>query len=398
MTKNSQTYQSNIWKLYVIKAIRWFLLIMPVIVPFFKANGLSMKEVMLLQSIMAVSIVVMEVPSGYLSDLFGRKWAMVLGVAFAFLGMLIMGFATGFWGFAVTEICLGIGASFVSGADSALLYDSLLSDQKEGEFIKYQGRLTSIGSISEASAAILGGVLAAWWIRAPVFVHSAILFAGLFLAWSIKEPIRNKMKATETKQNFKKVFQFIKEHPRVKWWLLYTGIVGTATLTTAWIIQPYLQALNMPLKYFGFWWAALNLTVALGAYLSNSVYKNISIKILVPLVLGLITLSMIMAGYAMAIYGMAFFFLINFIRGVKEPILNDYINRYTGSEMRATVLSIKSFMIRGFFAAYGPLVGWMLDVYNFKWAMISTCSILIILGLFSVGMLFWSNSLSGETA
>jgi len=391
------TYQSNIWKLYAIKAIRWFLLIMPVIVPFFKSNGLTMKEVMLLQSIMAVSIVVMEIPSGYLSDLFGRKWAMVLGVAFAFLGMLIMGFASGFWGFALTEICLGVGASFVSGADSALLYDSLLSDKKEDQYIKYQGSMTSIGSISEASAAILGGVLAAWWIRSPVFLHCAILLVGFFLAWSLKEPIRTKMKANETTKNFRKVFQFIKVHPQIKWWLLYTAIVGTATLTTAWIIQPYLEALNMPLKYFGFWWAALNLTVAIGAYLSNQIYQNISIKILVPLVLGLITISMILAGYVMAIYGMAFFFLINFIRGVKEPILNDYINRYTASEMRATVLSIKSFLIRGFFAAYGPLVGWMLDVYNFKWAMISTCSILIIFGLFSVGMLFWSKALNVES-
>jgi len=384
-------YQSNIWKLYAIKAIRWFLLVMPVIVPFFKSNGLNMKEIMLLQSIMAVSIVVMEIPSGYLSDLFGRKWAIAWGVTFGFLGMLIMGFASDFWSFALTEICLGVGASFVSGADSALLYDSLLSDKKQDQFIQYQGRLTSIGSLSEALAGILGGLLAAWWIRSPVFLHSFILFLSFFLALSLKEPERVKMKANETTQNFIKVFQFIRQHAQIKWWLLYTAIVGTATLTTAWIIQPYLLSIDIDLKYFGFWWTALNLMVALGAYFSNTIHQRIPVKWLVSVMLLLILLSMVLAGWIMAIYGIAFFFLINFIRGVKEPILKDYINRYTASEMRATVLSINSFLIRGIFAVFGPFVGWMLDIYNFKVAMIVSCTILLIMGLFVIFMLFSTN-------
>ncbi len=387
------TYQSNIWKLYAIKAIRWFLLIMPVIVPFFKSCGLNMKEIMLLQSIMAVSIVVMEIPSGYLSDLFGRKWSIVLGVFFGFLGMLNMGFVNSFWGFAFTEICLGIGASFVSGADSALLYDSLLNDKKEDQFIKFQGRLSSLGSISEAIAAIIGGLLAAWWIRSPVFLHSVILLIGLALALSLKEPQRVKMKANETTKNFKKVLRFVQHHTKVKWWLWYTAIIGTATLTTAWIIQPYLLDIGIDLKYFGFWWTALNLTVALGAFLSDKIHKNINIKLLVPVMLVLIMLSMVIAGWVMAVYGMVFFFLINFIRGVKEPILTDYINRYTASEIRATVLSIKSFLIRGMFALFGPFVGWMLDIYNFKWAMITACSILLMMGLLATLMLYSSKAL-----
>jgi len=102
--------------------------------------------------------------------------------------------------------------------------------------------------------------------------------------------------------------------------------------------------------------------------------------------------SMVLAGWVMAIYGMAFFFLINFIRGLKEPILKDYINRYTTSDMRATVLSINSFLIRGIFAVFSPWVGWMLDVYNFKWAMIASSSVLFVAGVFVIFMLFSANA------
>jgi len=381
------TYHSNIRKLQAIQAVRSFLLIMPVIIPFFKSNDLNMTEIMLLQSIMAATIVITEIPSGYLSDLFDRKWSIVLGSAFTFTGMLNLYFATGFWGFAFTEVCMGIGISFVSGADSAMLYDSLLSDGKSEQYIKHQGHLTSISGFSEAVAGIFGGILFAWYFYSPILVQSVILFGGIYIALRLKEPPRKKLKASETSQNFKQVFRFIKQHHKIKWWLAYTAIIGTTTLTTSWITQPYLLDIDINVKYFGIWWTGLNLAVAAGAFLSNTIHKKISAKTIVIAALLIITFALVAAGWLMSVYGLFFFFLIKFVRGVKEPILNNYINHHTPSEIRATVFSVKSFFIRSIFALFGPFVGLMLDVYNFITAMVATCLILLILGTYVVFML-----------
>jgi len=51
-----------------MEALYWFLLIMPIIVLFFQKNGLSMKDILLLQSVFSISIVLFEIPSGYFSD------------------------------------------------------------------------------------------------------------------------------------------------------------------------------------------------------------------------------------------------------------------------------------------------------------------------------------------
>ena len=101
-----------------------FLVIMPVIVPFFETRGLTMQQIFLLQAVFAVVVLVMEIPSGYAADLLGRRVTLLVGSVFIALGHTMLLFADGFAGLAVFELCLGIGVSLVSGTDLAILYDS----------------------------------------------------------------------------------------------------------------------------------------------------------------------------------------------------------------------------------------------------------------------------------
>ena len=118
--------QSNFWKLYAIVGLRWFLLIMPIIVLFFEENGLSLTDSMVLQAVFSIAVIVLEVPSGYYADVIGRRNSLVFGATLAFFGFVTYALAHGFWTFLAAELILGLGASFISGTDSALLYDSLL--------------------------------------------------------------------------------------------------------------------------------------------------------------------------------------------------------------------------------------------------------------------------------
>ena len=65
--------KKNIWKLYIIKGLMWFMLAMPIIIIFFQENGLSLMEIMILQGTYSLMIAFMEIPSGYFADKYGRK-------------------------------------------------------------------------------------------------------------------------------------------------------------------------------------------------------------------------------------------------------------------------------------------------------------------------------------
>jgi hypothetical protein len=41
--------KDNIIKLYLLKAVKWFMIVMPIIVLFFESKGLSLTQIMILQ-------------------------------------------------------------------------------------------------------------------------------------------------------------------------------------------------------------------------------------------------------------------------------------------------------------------------------------------------------------
>ena len=76
---------TNIWKLFVIKGILWFMIIMPIIVLFFQDNGLNLQQIMTLQACYSLSLSFMEIPSGYAADILGRKKTLIFNKEFLFL-------------------------------------------------------------------------------------------------------------------------------------------------------------------------------------------------------------------------------------------------------------------------------------------------------------------------
>lgn len=107
---------------------------MPVVVLFFRENDLSMFQIMLLQAIFSVSVLILEIPSGYYADVFGRKKAIVLGTIFGSCGFTVYSLSQELGGFLIAELILGLGSSFISGSDSALLFESLKETGQEGGY------------------------------------------------------------------------------------------------------------------------------------------------------------------------------------------------------------------------------------------------------------------------
>lgn len=174
----------NIYKLYIIKIAKWFSLIMPIIVLFYHENGLSMTQIFLLKSVYSIGMLVLEIPSGYFGDVWGRKKTLIVGTLLTTIGFSFYSFSFIFWQFMIAELILGMGQSFISGSDSAMLYDTLKNEKRKGEYLKFEGRVTSIGNFSEAIAGIFGGLLATISLRTPFYFQAIISAAAIPAAFS----------------------------------------------------------------------------------------------------------------------------------------------------------------------------------------------------------------------
>ncbi|MDD2634572.1 MAG: MFS transporter [Bacteroidales bacterium] len=371
---NVKAYSKNISLLYLIKIAKWFMLYMPIIVLFYQENGLSLRDVLTLQAIYSIAIIVLEIPSGYLADVWGRKNTIILGAILGTLGFAVYSFSYGFFGFLIAELILGMGQSFISGSDSALLYDSLKQNNQEKHYVKYEGRILSIGNFAETIAAVAGGFLAEISLRTPFYWQTAIAFIAIPAAIMLTEPYRirqNKSKVLTQILSIVKLSLFKSRQLSVN--IFFSSIIGCATLTMAWFIQAYLKDVQNFSEYqIGIAWSVLNLSVGVATIFAYKIEKKLGRILTLLLILLVISGSYIFIGLTELKIVFLIIWLFYIARGIATPVLKDYINRLCKPEVRATVLSIRNFTIRIFFAGFGPMVGWIADLYTLQTAFIIT--------------------------
>lgn len=358
-------------------------LVMPVLVLFYQSHGMSMQDVFTLQAVYSFTLMFLEIPTGFFADKYGRRNSMILGSFFGVAGYLIYTSLSGFWMFVLAEMALGIGQSLISGADSAMLYDSLKVENKAGKYVLWEGRVTSLGNFAEAIAGFIGGFLAITSLYTPFYFQVTIAFLAIPAAFLLTEP---PVRTTKLKPDLLSIPAIIKEtiisNPHLRWNTLFSAIVGVSTLSMAWFAQPYLISKLHSTDKIGIAWAVLNAIVGFGALYAWKIEKKAGIRTTAIL----FTLT-ILAGYFvvsmnLAIPGLMFLALFYFARGVATPLLRSYINKITGSETRATVLSIRNFIIRGLFVILGPLFGYLIDSFGLSKALFSAAV------FFSVTILF----------
>lgn len=188
--KTQKKLQRNIGIVYGLAFFQCFMVIIPVIVPFFMSKGLSLAEIFYLQAVFAMTIVILEAPSGYFADIFGRRRALIVGAAIHGLGYFYLNFANDMIGLIIFEVIVGVAISLLSGADLALLYDThrALSEDDGADHSKSIAHLGFAKSTAEGAGALLGGLLALWSFEAMVAVQSMAAWMCLILAWFIVEP------------------------------------------------------------------------------------------------------------------------------------------------------------------------------------------------------------------
>jgi MFS family permease len=375
-------YSSNIPKLYLIKISKWFALTVPILMLYYQDNGLTSQESFSLKAIYSIVIIVLEIPSGYFADTMGRKKTLVIGAVMGVVGMLTYALFGGFWAFLMAEVALGISQSFVSGSDSAMMYDSLLADNREGLYTKLEGRNIAIGNGAESLAAILGGLLAEVSFRLPFMAQTGVALLALPAALTLIEPPALRQGHETIRHTFRIVKQSIFARHDLRYFLLFSSVIGACTLTMAWVYHPYLKAvLGVSLYQIGVIAAGLNMVAAIFSASAHSITKRISPKLILWLIGLLIPLSYLLIGWLNSIWVLAVLVVFYLIRGVATPVLKDYVNMNTPSDIRATVLSVRNFVIRLVFVALAPAIGFFTDLYSYQWAFGIVGSLFLILAL-----------------
>jgi len=334
-----------------------------------------MEQVFQLQSIFALCVVLLEVPSGYLADLFGRRRSLVLAGVFHGAAFTVLAASHSFSGFVVFQVLAALANSFFSGSDVALLYDSEEALGESRDSTRSLGRKLLWAQVGETIAAPLGGALAIAGLQWPAVVNAVVAWLPLAVACTLIEPPRSHAERHHL-ENFRHLLRVLfLTTPILRRTLLALIAYGLATLLAVWAFQGFWTELEVPLILFGVIWAAYNLTVAVVGRAAHRLKLYFGPRTIVAAV-GLLPVL----GYG----GMAFFagwpaspwfaivggiaagFSFQVGRGLNQVVIKGALNARVPKELRATANSISSLGVRVLFVFLGPLMGWSFDHYGYQ--------------------------------
>ncbi len=362
----------NIWKFYLQQSLSGMFFCVPILVLFWQDNGLSLTEVMLLQSIFAILTVSLEIPSGYFADIYGRRITLLIGSLAGFIAIVIYSIGVNFYHFLLAEIFFAIRLSFYSGTTSAFLYDTLLDLKEEKRFKKIWGNALFLGMISLALSNVLGGFIAKIDFRYTLYASIPFFLILIPLTFSMIEPKKHDVivKRGYALELLKTLKSALLMNRKLRWIIIYSGIIFAFNQSILWGYQPYFKLIGLDIAYFGIVFASFQLVAAFSSKYAYIIEAKLGQKYSLIVLLFLVAGSYLLMGNFVYLFSFSFCFIQQFVRGFKKAVVTDYINQLTTSNVRATVLSVESFIGRLIYALIIPFFGLIADLYSLKQALI----------------------------
>jgi MFS family permease len=345
----------------LLRALRWLPVgvVLPFLVVVPQARGLSLGEIGVVLAVHSAVALTLEVPSGVLADVVGRRLVMLGGAALTSASLLVFAVAADVAAFAAAIGLLAAGRALISGSLEAWYVDSLRLLDPVAALASGLSRGTAAEGVAMALGALAGGALVAlagYTAAALAAAGTAVVYLAA-VALLVHEPRQTGPRETRairrrTREVLATARREISGSPTVQ----VVFVVGTAfgvTLAAVELLwQPRLEDLigsaDTHGAAFGGLVAGSMLAVALGAALSPVAARRLGLvrAYLLTVIAAALFVSLLGApgtslGFV-AVYLAGYFAL-----GASEPMHLELLNDAVGHAARATLISAEALSSQG---------------------------------------------------
>lgn len=293
-----------------------------------------------------LAIVFGEVPTGAIADLMGRRTSMLVGMGMTvvtpFLYLTIEGTLTACLVLAIS----GLAATFLSGADNALIYETAEAEGGVELARKAMARVSMLRLIASAMAPAVAGLLYEWHIWAPMGAKAIVALLGFAVVWGMYET-RQAPPAGERRsvwQQTAAAAAIVRANRPVLWMIIFAWVYNTFIAMTMQYGQAYFPSIGLTMGLAGFVFAAGNLIMSGGSWWAERLGGEVIRRMMrfgpVAVALG-ITLMGLGGPVAVAI-GVGGYLLLCLLDGVIWPVWLAEFNERIPNEQRATLMSMQS--------------------------------------------------------
>jgi len=380
---------------------------------FLAAKGFTLFQLGIMESVFHITSFLMEVPTGIVADIWGRKTSRLWGRVFFFLSLGIMFFASSFWiqlfGFVLTAL----GYNLESGAGEALVYDSLVLTGEKDRFMKVKGIQEFLFQVSFIFSFLAGGYLAVTSYGTAFGITGITVIISLIVVLFFREARTPKTRpdsehgaeaeiepdrvdkdlsdigkgsgikgflslaGRSIKEQSLGSIKVLKERPRIGLLILFSEIIFVFYTTEFFYLQNFWKGEGLNEWNIGIIYAIQCAVAGITGLFASRIEKKIGEKGI--LMAGPVFLALGMWGIALTPYSAAFFIASGFLEGILVVAISDYVNKLIPSEYRATILSLQSMCFSMGMIVLFPLFGFISDKISMNLAF-SITAVLATLG------------------
>ncbi|MCA1062898.1 MFS transporter [Rossellomorea sp. AcN35-11] len=347
---NKHTLAShNIRMLFWISFFGTMSFLQPVLTLFYFERGLSSSQILIVLMFWSGAVLIGELPTGMFADRYGAKQSFLVGSVLKIFSISLLLFAYEPWVFYLYSFINGFSVTFYSGADEALIYDSLKETNEENRMDGAMGKIQSATFISMLIAVIFGSYLAK-----DLADSQFILLIGLGLmfhlievvfALNIKQPSMDSFKKENPFSQVKSGLKVIRQAPELLLMFLNVTLVFIpAGAVYQYFDQPLMKDAGLPVYLIGVFYA---LSAVVGFLASNSIGwmtgKISRVKLMTISGFLAVTGLLLSAVFTSSLWiVLGSFFVLRLVRAIRYPIYSQLSNEYIPSGIRATTISLLS--------------------------------------------------------
>lgn len=358
----------NTWIFYVSQVLHSAIFVIPIWIVFYRTR-ISVAEISLVVSFQYLVQILLELPSGALADMLGRRTVTCIAFCSGALGMLLLPFATQLWHFLALSALIGLMDSFRSGAEEALIYDTYKEADRIDEFSKVYANGNFLYQLGLISGTAIGGILYTQHPFLPYFAYGSSLLIGSFCIYFYIEPHIDSNKFTlqnyllQIKHGTQEAFKTRYNSYLSLFYIIVGGIAFTSTL---YFTDFMMIELGFGNEMRGYLTAALRLTNLLIVILflrNKDLFTWRRIILFFPLIM--------LVGYLPGIYlsgyfGLPFIQLTMLATTARWIILSPITNEAFSSKYRATAISTLSLFIGIVYIIITFSSGYIIPAYGMK--------------------------------
>lgn len=348
----------------------------PVLTLVLCSHGASLSTVPVFLGIFAVTVMVLEVPSGVFADLKGRKNTFLMSHIFIWLSFFTIFMGNSPLFLAVGNVFLGMGRAFGSGSMEALEIDQYIEKNGKTHLSEINSLLAKLDNFGLAAGALLGGYLGYVDSDYSLNLISLLLAEAILIFMAVFFVKEKRTERKKTEQNLFKGFSGMLKS--IKYSRILCAVCGMAAVLGFLLaaVETYWQpSIKLYLPQNLTWLLGIvNCSAYLGGNLGNTAGMKILSKTgntlsakkrLYAAFRVLLCLVPVLMAFCRTWYMFAIVYaLVYMVSGMAGLVENTLLHEAADSSFRASMMSLYSLLVRGGSIGTSLLCGILLQSGN----------------------------------